>query len=130
MRITKQAKREAKALYTACLVDGRLDEARVRMAVRELLARRPRGYPAVLQHFKHLVELDAARHTARIESAVALPADQRGALEANLARRYGAGLKLVFTENPALLGGLRVQVGSDVYDGSVRGRLDALAASF
>lgn len=130
MRIAKQAKREAKALYTACQVNGRLDEARVRTAVRELLARRPRGYLAVLAHFKHLMELDEARRTARIESAVALPADLRGALEANLARKYGAGLKLAFTENPALLGGLRVQVGSDVYDGSLRGRLNALAASF
>jgi F-type H+-transporting ATPase subunit delta len=130
MRITKQAKREAKALYTACLVNGRLDEARVRTAVRELLDRRPRGYPAVLAHFKHLMELDEARRSARIESAAALPADLRGALEANLARKYGPGLKLAFTENPALLGGLRVQVGSDVYDGSVRGRLNALAASF
>lgn len=130
MRITKQAKREAKALYTACQVDGRLDEARVSAAVRALAARRPRGYLATLQHFKRLVQLDAARRTARIESAVALPADLRGALEANLTRKYGTGLKLAFAENPGLLGGLRVQVGSDVYDGSVRGRLDALAASF
>ncbi len=130
MRITKQAQREAKALFHACRVADRLDAARVRTVVRELLARRPRGYQAVLQYFKRLVELEVARRTARVESAIPLPADLRAAVAASLARRYGPGLELSFAENPALLGGLRVQVGSDVYDGSVRGRLAALAARF
>jgi F-type H+-transporting ATPase subunit delta len=48
----------------------------------------------------------------------------------DLNRKYGAGLNIAFTQNPALLGGLRVQVGSDVYDGSVRARLDALRELF
>jgi F0F1-type ATP synthase delta subunit len=36
----------------------------------------------------------------------------------------------MFTVEPALIGGMRVTIGSDVYDGSVRGRLEALAARF
>lgn len=130
MRISKQARREAKDLFLACQVHGVLDEARVRQAVAQVVSLKPRGHTAILQHFKHLVALDVARRSARIESAVPLEAAQRSALQAGLDRRYGAGLALTFTENPALIGGLRVQVGSDVYDGSIQGRLAALAAGF
>ena len=51
-------------------------------------------------------------------------------MRADLARAYGAGLDFTFTANPALLGGLRVQVGGDVYDGSVQARLAALQGKF
>jgi len=43
---------------------------------------------------------------------------------------YGAGLNVTFAQNPALIGGMRVKVGSDVYDGSVSGRLAALQEGF
>jgi F-type H+-transporting ATPase subunit delta len=130
MRINKQARRDAKDLFMACLVNGVLAPERVRDAVTAVIRLKPRGYAAVLDHFKHLVALDLARRTARIESATALTPDVRQGIEADLTRTYGAGLYLAFAENPALIGGLRVQVGSDVYDGSVQGRLAALAGSF
>jgi F-type H+-transporting ATPase subunit delta len=43
---------------------------------------------------------------------------------------YGQGLNISFAQNPALLGGLRIKVGSDVYDGSVQSRLENLVESF
>ena len=36
----------------------------------------------------------------------------------------------LFAQNPALIGGMRIKVGSDVYDGSVQARLAALQESF
>ena len=45
---------------------------------------------------------------------------------ANLTRRYGSGLDITFGVNPELIGGLRVKVGSDVFDGSVKARLGEL----
>jgi len=51
-------------------------------------------------------------------------------VKAHLAQRYGAGLDVGFAVNPALIGGLRVKVGSDVFDGSVMGRLASLEESF
>jgi len=51
-------------------------------------------------------------------------------IEAGLKRRYGPGLTAVFAHRPALIGGMRIQVGSDVYDGSVRAGLAALEQSF
>ena len=130
MKISKQARRDAKALFQTCKVNGLLDDGRVRQAVQAVIARKPRGYVAILSHFQRLVKLDLDRRTARVESAAALTPAQQGAIEANLARRYGGGLNLSFVQNPALIGGLRVKVGSDVFDGSIQARLDALADSF
>jgi F-type H+-transporting ATPase subunit delta len=70
-----------------------------------------------------------ARHTARIESATALSPQFQTQTQADLTRRYGAGLSFVFVQNPALLGGVRIQVGGDVYDGSVQARLATLQES-
>ncbi len=130
MKINKQAKRDAKQLFTACRVSGLLDENRVRQAVGAVIARKPHGYVAILSHFQRLVKLDIERRTARVESAVAVPDALKASVTANLARRYGAGLDISFGVNPQLIGGLRVKVGSDVFDGSVRARLNALAESF
>ena len=85
---------------------------------------------ADLKHFLRLVKLDEARHRATVESAEPLPPEIRSDLQAGLARVYGRGLNAAFTRSPELIGGMRIQVGSDVFDGSVRGRLAALAARF
>lgn len=130
MRISKQARHDAKALFRSCVNNGLLDENRVRQAVQAIVAGKPRGYVAVLQQFQRLVKQDLDRRTAKVESSVTLSAQQENEVKADLNRRYGAGLNISFAQNPALLGGLRVQVGSDVYDGSVRARLEALRESF
>jgi F-type H+-transporting ATPase subunit delta len=130
MKISKQARHEAKQLFRSCLVADLLEEARVRQAVAQVLALKPRGYLPLLAHFQRLVKLEVARRSARLESALPLPPEFQAAVAANLTRLYGPGLRFVFAENPALIGGLRVQVGSDVYDGSIRARLAALKESF
>jgi len=130
MKISKQARRDAKQLFRGCVVNGVLDDNRARQTVQQIIGRKPRGYVAILTHFQRLVKLDVARRTAKIESAVELPEDLRIGVQTNLARRYGPGLSVSFAPNPALIGGLRVQVGSDVYDGSIRTRLAELAEKF
>ncbi len=130
MKISKQARRDAKQLFRASLQNGVMDEGRVRKAVTELLAQKPRGYVGILGHLQRLVKLETARRSARVETATALSAPDQSAILSNLERRYGKGLNIAFTQNPALIGGMRVQVGSDVYDGSVQGRLNALKESF
>ena len=130
MKISKQNRREAKELFRSCVNNGLLDENRVRQAVQAVLTQKPRGYLAILSHLQRLVKLDLDRRTAKVESAVPLAPDQQSVVQAGLVRRYGAGLNLSFSANPALIGGLRVQVGSDVYDGSIRARLAALSESF
>ena len=130
MKITKQARREAKELFRSCVVAGLLEENRVRQAVQQVLQTRPRGYIAILTHFLRLVKLDIERRTARVESASPLSADLQTQIQTGLARSYGKGLDISFAQNPELIGGLRIKVGSDVYDGSVQGRLAELQESF
>ena len=130
MKLSKRAKDEARQLYHLCTADGRLDENRVRLVVQRVIAARKRDGSAMLARFVRLVRIDYARHTAVIESATPLSADLQAVIQAGLTRRYGPGLATVFSQRPALIGGMRVQVGCDVYDGSVRAGLEALEKSF
>lgn len=130
MKISKQARRDAKQLFQSCVNNGLLDEGRVRQAVQAVITQKPRGYVAILSHLERLVKLDLDRRTAHVESAIPLSPEQQDATRTSLARKYGPGLQISFSQDPALIGGLRVQVGSDVYDGSVRARLEALKESF
>jgi len=117
-------------MFRSCVLNGLLDDDRVRQTVQQIIAQKPRGYLAILTHFQRLVKLDVARRTARIESAIQLPESLSTSIQANLARRYGPGLTVSFAQKQDLIGGLRVQVGSDVYDGSIRARLAELADRF
>jgi len=126
MKTTKQLDSEAKHLYRLCLVDGSLDEDRVRQVVRRVLESRQRGSFALLSHFRRLVKLDCARHTATVESATPLSADLQTSVSSDLERVYGPRLSISFARKPALIGGMRIKVGSDVYDSSVKAKLAAL----
>jgi F-type H+-transporting ATPase subunit delta len=126
MKITKQARRDAKQLFNVCVVEGVLNDDRVRQAVEKVIAGKPRGFAGILSHFQRLVKLDIDKRTAKVESASELSGEFQASVQANLAKKYGAGLNLTFTVNPTLIGGLRIQIGSDVYDGSVQGRLTQL----
>ena len=130
MKISKQSRREGKEFFRSCLVNGLLDENRARLAVQRTLQLKPRGYLAILGHFQRLVKLELARRTAKIDSAIPLTSELKSRVEGSLARTYGPGLNISYGLNPALIGGMRIKVGSDVYDGSVQARLAALQASF
>jgi F-type H+-transporting ATPase subunit delta len=130
MKITKQSRRGAKELFRSCVVGGLLEENRVRQAVQQVLQAKPRGYLAILTHFLRLIKLDIERRTARVESAAPLASDLQTQIQTSLARSYGKGLDISFAQNPALIGGVRIKVGSDVYDGSLQGRLAELQESF
>jgi F-type H+-transporting ATPase subunit delta len=127
---TRQAKRDAKRLLRLCLAGGLLDEGRVREVVRRVAASGNRNRLKVLAELRRLVKLDVGRHTATVETAAPLSAGMRERIQAGLARMYGSGLSTTFAGNPALIGGMRIKVGSDVYDSSVQARLAALQERF
>ena len=126
MKISKQARREGKALFRAVQVNGVVDEAKALQVVDMVLAQKPRGYLGILSHFQRLLKFDIDRRSARVESVVALDDAQQSGVKAALTRRYGAGLSFTFAQNPALIGGMRIKVGSDVFDGSIQSRLAQL----
>ena len=130
MKINKETRQLSKELLRASFSDGRLDSGRIASLVKSLIEKKPRNYIKVLESYKRLLRLEVEKHTATIESATEL-APQAGAdLVANLKRKYGSDLAARFVVNKELLGGMRIRVGSDVWDSSVRNRLHRLQQQF
>ena len=130
MKITKQAQNDARQLFRSCHVNGLLDENRVRQTVTLLSTQKPRGYVEILSRLHRLVKMDLEQHAASVESATPLTAELQAEVTGEIKKKYGAGVSISFAQNPALIGGLRIQVGSDLYDGSVKMRLQKLEESF
>jgi F-type H+-transporting ATPase subunit delta len=129
MKANRRVRREAKQLFRLCLTaDGRVDDERAGRVVRMIAQSGQRSRTAILGQLRRLVKLADERRAARIETAMPLEANTRSAVMDRLERLYGPGLEPAFSENPALIAGMRIQVGNDVYDGSLRAALDALEA--
>jgi F-type H+-transporting ATPase subunit delta len=67
---------------------------------------------------------------AKIESATPVSHELQSVIKDGLNHIYGPGITTNFSLNPALIGGMRIQVGSDVYDGSIRSGLNSLQRKF
>jgi F-type H+-transporting ATPase subunit delta len=80
----------------------------------------------MIQGFETLLDERLGFVRADVASAHELTADQRAALEAQVARLAGKKARLKYTTDPALIAGTVARVGSTVYDGSVRGQLEQL----
>ena len=128
MKVTRRTRRSARQLFRLCMVDGRVDEGRVRQVARGIAASKRRGAIPALSDFLRMVRLDRNRRLASVETATPLAEDVRNDVRAGLVRLYGPGLETSFAQNPGLIGGMRISVGSDVYDGSVRAKLAAIEA--
>jgi len=110
-----------------------------RIADRLELSRITHNFLYVLNHHRRLDALEAVVDTfevllderlgftrAHVTSAQELDAGQQSALEAELAKLTGKRVRLKFATDRNLIGGLVARIGSTVYDGSVKGRLESL----
>ena len=126
MRTTKEARKTSRQLLKLSFTDGKLDEHKVNQVVQSVLTEKPRHFGEVLKDYQRLLRLEVAKHHAVVESATALNTNLSDLLVTKLKARYGDDLTIEFKTNSALLGGLRVKLGDDVWDGSVRNRLRTL----
>jgi len=126
MKINKEIRRFSREMVRASFTDGQLDSGKIASLVQSLIAKRPRNYIGILQNYKRLLRLEIEKRHARIESASELSAETNSRVLQNLKRKYGRDLTTEFVVNRELLGGMRIRVGSDVWDGSVRHRLESL----
>jgi len=129
MKVSKDARNLSRRLLRLSLTNGRLDEAKARSLVQSVLTEKPRHYLAALEVFHHLLRLEQAKRQATIESATELDAPTQSSILASIRQKYGADINADFRVNRALIGGLRIQLGSNVWDGSVQNRLDRLSAN-
>ena len=110
--------------------NGQIDAARVKAVLAEL----PKAFPPaqlrpILEAFYAAVARELRFSEARIEYAGTLDAGTAKTIAEHFSALYKRPITPVTTENAALLGGLRVQVGDDVYDASLAGTLARLRAS-
>ncbi len=130
MKVSKTAATAARRLFGLSHTDGKLDNNKLRTVFTRLAEDKPREYRAILAALHRLLRLDLEKRKVTVESAVELDAITRQRVFNDLARKYGNDLDVQYLINPVLLGGLRIRVGDDVFDGSVQGRLDRLAKAF
>jgi F-type H+-transporting ATPase subunit delta len=126
MRINKEIRQISRAMLRASFTDGQLDRGKIASLIQSLIAKKPRRYIDILQNYKRLLRFEIEKHHATIESASELNPQTSAKIIANLKKKYGNDLTADFVVDPTLLGGIRVRVGSDVWDGSVRNRLQRL----
>jgi len=126
MKVSKDAARSAKQLLRLSYKEGLLDNDRIKEITTKVSEAKPRDFLAILQEYGRLVRLDVEQRQAIIETAVEIGAQEGNTVIEDLRRRYGNDLTAEFMVNPELLGGMRVKVGSDVWDGSVKARLTEL----
>jgi F-type H+-transporting ATPase subunit delta len=127
MKISKEARRFARELYRLSLTNGRVDAAKIGSLSNQLVAEKPRGFAQILREYTRLVRLELERRHAVVDSAVPLDDAHVSSLRSDLTTKFGDDLTIEFRTNPELIGGLRIQVGSDVWDGTVSNRLHLLS---
>jgi len=114
---------QSRAALVDDLLDGKARPTTVRLVKVALVGLGGRGFAASLTR---LVELAAAardRQVAYVTSAVPLTDEEEERLGAFLGQRYGRHISVKGTVDPEVIGGLSVQIGSDLYDGTVLPRI-------
>ena len=113
-----------------CAPQGKLNEDHLKLSFSKIIADRPRDFRQILHELHRLVKVDVECRIVLVESASDLDTPQRIRIESNLTEQYGEGLTFKYSTDPALLGGVKVRVGDDVWDGSVQAKLEKLTNSF
>ena len=126
MKISKEIRQAARDFVRASFVDGVLDPGKIKSIVQSIIEKKPRNSIQLLEDYRRLLRLELAKHRATIESATELDPALGQEIVSGLEKKYGSSLTTDFVLNPDLLGGVRVRVGSDVWDSSVRNRLERL----
>jgi len=127
------------ALLTPAVPAARKKAAVARIADALKLSKVSRNFLFVLIDKRRISSLSAILHSvetildermgfarADVSSARQMSEPQRHALTAELERLTGKRIRMHFTVDAALIGGVVARIGSTVYDGSVRGQLQTL----
>tara|TARA_Y100001933_G_scaffold264304_1_gene329290 strand:- start:974 stop:1366 length:393 start_codon:yes stop_codon:yes gene_type:complete len=130
MKISREAATTARRAFRMCVEGDRVVDEKLRRVFKKVAESKPRGWQAILHELKRLIRLEMERRQVLVESASTLDDPSQNRVKASLSRQYGDDLTFEFKVTPELLGGMRVRVGNDVWDGSVKTRLERLSNSF
>lgn len=125
MKLSREARRIARQLFAFSMVQGRLDQSRSLMIADAMIAMRPRHAFEIIKEFTRLTRLYLDMHQAVIESAFPLESTTQTEIAAAL-QAHDDQVDISLLVNPSLLGGTRIRLGSDVWDGSIAAKLHSL----
>jgi F-type H+-transporting ATPase subunit delta len=125
----KQIKALARQLFRLSLDKGLVSAERVEGVLAYVEKHKPARPVAVLKAYERMIAAELSRSEALVEHAGAVPAAALASISDFLSKKYSRKITAVSRPNPSLIAGLRVHIGDDIYESSVAGQLDALAAS-
>lgn len=115
---------DRKAALVSALLAAKVAPATLRLARQAVLAGRGLRLDAVLTSYGEVAARRREQLVAHVVVAVPLDQAQRDRLEAGLRRQYGHAVQLNVDVDPAVLGGVRIEIGDEVLDGTIARRLD------
>jgi F-type H+-transporting ATPase subunit delta len=127
MKRDQKITRLAKKLVELSKDNGVVTEAKVTEVLAGLKQVQHRHHLTVLKTFLSYLRREIALQTAVVMTPGALSDDALKAIEATYSKMYDRPVSAVIQQETALIAGVRVRVGDDVYDASVAGRLQRLA---
>jgi len=80
----------------------------------------------IIDEYRKISDEQAGITEVRITSAHPLDSSARAELEGQISKLTGGRVRATYAEDPSLLGGAVVEIGSTIYDGSIRAQLDQL----
>jgi F-type H+-transporting ATPase subunit delta len=129
MAAAKQTKQLARQLFRLSLVDGRISEAQVAGVLAYIEKAAPRHPLQLLKLYHRAIATEFAKSRAIVEHAGPVAEATLRLIEGAMSQKYHRPVTAVARPNPALLAGLRVRVGSDLYESTVAGQLAALSTA-
>jgi len=127
MRGDKKTKALAKQLFKLSLVNGVVSPEQVAGVLGYIEKTAPHHALALLKLYHRAIATELAKSRAVVEHAGPVTEATLRAIEAAMTKKYKRPVTAAAQPNPRLLAGLRVRVGSDVYESSVSGQLAALS---
>jgi F-type H+-transporting ATPase subunit delta len=125
----KIAQQFARQLFAMSMVDGSVSADRVQGVLQYVEKHRTANPVMVLKAYQRLVATELAKGVALVEHAGAVNDAMLASIAAAMTKKYGRTVTAAAKPNPALLAGIRVHVGDDIYESSVAGQLAALSAA-
>jgi F-type H+-transporting ATPase subunit delta len=120
---SRQASSEQKIVLVNSLLAGKFGSEASLLIRFAVVGSTKRRLAVVLEQFGKLLAAYAQRLVANVTVASLLSDQQRSALESALSKTYGHALRLNIEVDPAILGGVKIQIAGEIIDGSVANRL-------
>lgn len=127
MAAPKQIRQTARVLFSVSLENGAVSAERVAGVLAWFEKTNPSRGLSLLREYHRLVRIEINRTSARVEHSGSLPDEALAAIAASLSKRYNRSITAAATENPALIAGVRVSIGDDVFESSIAGQLESLS---